>query len=131
MVEFQLSEYDATVLTEERSFADYFENVIGSYPPSPPGEGLGVRPKSAANWMLGPVKTWLNEENKEIDEFPVNPEQLALVINLVDSGKLSFSAASTKLFSRMLDNPGKDPEEMATELNLIQQSDLSAIGPAK
>jgi aspartyl-tRNA(Asn)/glutamyl-tRNA(Gln) amidotransferase subunit B len=128
IAEFQLSEYDAAVLAEERSFADYFERVI-SFLPSPIGEGLGVRFKAAANWMLGPVKTWLNEENKEISEFPISPEQLALVINLVDSGKISFSAASTKLFSRMLENTGKDPEEIAVQQNLIQQSDVSAIDP--
>ncbi len=119
ITEFQLSEYDATVLTEEKSFADYFERVISFLPSY----------KAAANWMLGPVKTWLNEENKEISEFPIIPEQLALVIDLVDSGKISFSAASTKLFSRMLENRGRDPEEIAKEQNLIQQSDVSAIGP--
>lgn len=138
MTEFQLSEYDAAVLTEERSFADYFENVISFLPsPLPPsprsGEGLGVRmgvrSKPVANWMLGPVKSWLNENNKEINEFPVKAEQLASVIKLVESGKISFSAASTKLFSCLLQNPGKDPEEIATEQNLIQQSDLSAIEP--
>lgn len=128
IAEFQLSEYAAAVLTEERSFADYFERVI-SFLPSPSGLGPGVRYKAAANWMLGPVKTWLNEANKEISEFPVKPEQLARVINLVDSGKISFSAAAAKLFSLMLENPGRDPEEIATGQNLIQQSDVSAIGP--
>ena len=129
MAEFQLSEYDATVLTEERSFADYFEKIIASYPPSPPGEGLGVRSKPIANWMLGPVKSWLNENNKEINEFPVNPAQLASVIKLIDSGKISFTAASTKLFNLLLEDPDKEPEGIATEQNLIQQSDLSDIGP--
>jgi len=137
--EFQLSEYDAGELTEERSFADYFERVV-SFLPSPlreeasglPAEALakaGVRSKACANWMLGPVKEWLNENNKEIDQFPIDPGQLALVIKMVDSGRISFSTASTKLFSLLLQDPGRDPEEMATEQNLIQQSDLSDIGP--
>jgi aspartyl-tRNA(Asn)/glutamyl-tRNA(Gln) amidotransferase subunit B len=127
--EFQLSEYDASVLTEEKYFADYFENVISFLPSPRSGEGSGVRYKAAANWMLGPVKSWQNENNKEIGEFPISPEQLASVIKLVDSGKISFSAASTKLFPRVLQNPGRDPEEIATEQNLIQQSDLSDIRP--
>jgi aspartyl-tRNA(Asn)/glutamyl-tRNA(Gln) amidotransferase subunit B len=127
--EFHLSEYDATVLTEEKRFADYFENII-SLPPSPQnGEGLGVRPKSAANWMLGPVRSWLNENNKEMNDFLISPEKLAALIQMVDSGKISFSTASTKLFSRLLQNPGRDPEEIALEENLIQQSDVSDIGP--
>lgn len=131
--EFQLSEYDATVLTEEKAFADYFENVISNLPsPLPPspqsGEGQGVRYKAAANWMLGPVKSWLNENNKEISEFPLTPEKLGSVINLVDSGKISFTMASTKLFSLLFLNPDRDAEEIAIKENLIQQSDLSAIG---
>ena len=136
MTEFQLSEYDANVLTEEKSLADYFEQVIffltsggeeqGLLPKAP--AKLETKYKAAANWMMGPVKNWLNEKNKDISEFPISPEQLALVINLVHSGKLSFSAASTKLFSRMLEDPVKDPEMMAIEQNLIQQSDQSAIG---
>ncbi len=128
--ELKLSDYDAAVLTEEKFFSDYFENVISFLPSPRSGEGRGVRfYKAATNWMLGPVKSWLNENNKEIEAFPVNPEQLAAVIKLVDTGKVSFSAASTKLFSQLLKDPAKNPEQIATEENLIQQSDVSAIGP--
>ena len=56
---YHLSEYDAAILTEEKEFADYFEKVIGG----------GVKFKSAANWMLGPVKSWQNENNEEIGRF--------------------------------------------------------------
>jgi aspartyl-tRNA(Asn)/glutamyl-tRNA(Gln) amidotransferase subunit B len=119
IAEFQLSEYDAAVLTEERYFADYFEQIVFQT----------TNYKAAANWMLGPVKSWLNENNKEISEFPVSPLQLASVIKLVDSGKISFTAASTKLFNLLPENPGKEPEEIAKEQNLIQQSAVSDIGP--
>jgi aspartyl-tRNA(Asn)/glutamyl-tRNA(Gln) amidotransferase subunit B len=114
-----LSEYDASVLTDEKSFADYFEKVISNT----------TNYKAVANWMLGPVKSWLNEGNKEIEEFPIPPQQIAALISLVDSGKVSFSTASAKLFAQLLKEPGKSPELIATELNLVQQSDLSAIGP--
>ena len=79
--------------------------------------------------MLGPVKSWLNENNKEINTFPLSPIQLASVINFVDSGKINFSSASTKLFTFLLENPDRDPEEIAAEQNLIQQSDVSDIKP--
>ena len=117
--ELKLSEYDAAVLTEEKAFSDYYENIIKHT----------ANYKAVANWMLGPVKSWMNENSKQIEEFPVNPEQLAGVINLVDNGKVSFSAASTKLFAQLLMNPYKKPEQIAAEENLIQQSDVSAIGP--
>jgi len=117
--EMHLSEYDASVLTDEKSFADYFEKVISNT----------TNYKAVANWMLGPVKSWLNENNKEIEEFPIPPQQIAALISLVDSGKVSFSAASAKLFAQLLKESAKSPELIATELNLVQQSDLSAIGP--
>ena len=115
----QLSEYDAGVLTEERSFSDYFENVIQSTKNN----------KAAANWMLGPVKSWLNENGKTIEEFSVTPAKLASLINFVDSGKVNFSAASTKIFPAMIRDSEKTPEQIATEQNLIQQSDLASIEP--
>jgi len=129
ITELKLSGYDATVLSEEKDFSDYFEKVIAFLPSPLRGEGSGVSYKAAANWMLGPVKSWLNENNREITEFPVNPEQMAGLVKLVDSGKVSFSAASTKLFSQLVKDPSKSPEQIATEENLIQQSDVSAIGP--
>ena len=116
--ELKLSEYDAAVLTEEKIFSDYFEKIIK----------YTTNCKAAANWMLGPVKSWLNENNKEVVDFPISAEKLAAVIKLVDNGKVSFSAASTKLFSQLLQTPAKDPEQIAVEENLIQQSDVSAIG---
>ncbi len=102
-----LSEYDATILTEEKQFSDYFEQVING----------GVRFKSAANWMLGPVRSWLNETDEEIDRFPITPVKLAATIKLVEDGKLSFSIASTKLFNELLKDPGREPAEIAEERN--------------
>ena len=115
----QLSAYDAAVLTEERSFADYFENLIQHT----------TNYKSAANWMSGPVKTWLNENNKPPEDFPLSAQQLGSLIALVDSGKVSFSIASGKIFQQMLTNPSVSPEQIAVEQNLLQESDVSAIGP--
>src|SRR5258706_2064106 len=119
MTALQLSEYDAEVLTDEKEFSDYFEQTI-LYTPNY---------KATANWMIGPVKSWLNENNKEIREFPVNPKQLAELISLVDTGKVSFSVASTKIFLQLINDPSKSPENIAIEQNLIQQSDVSAIEP--
>ena len=104
-----LSEYDAAILTEEKEFSDYFEKVIGG----------GVKFKSAANWMLGPVKSWQNENNEEIGRFPVTPEKLAGVIKMVEDGKLSFSIASTKLFNELLKDPQKEPVQNCRRKELV------------
>jgi aspartyl-tRNA(Asn)/glutamyl-tRNA(Gln) amidotransferase subunit B len=128
--ELHLSAYDAAVLTEERILSDYFEKIISALPSVfNNAEQAGLRYKAAANWMLGPVKSWLNENAKEIHEFPLQPAQMVALISLVDSGKLSFSVASSKVFPLLLKEPGKPPLQIAEEQNLLQQSDVSAIGP--
>jgi aspartyl-tRNA(Asn)/glutamyl-tRNA(Gln) amidotransferase subunit B len=116
----QLSHYDAGVLTDEKEFSDYFEQVIAS--------GM-IQPKTAANWMLGPVKSWLNEHQAEISQFPLLPGVLASLASLAEQGITSYSAASTRLFSHLLANPSRDPTDLAKELNLVQQSDAGELEP--
>ncbi|MGZ5220608.1 MAG: Asp-tRNA(Asn)/Glu-tRNA(Gln) amidotransferase subunit GatB [Chitinophagaceae bacterium] len=115
----QLPEYDAYVLTDDREFADYFERIIEQ----------SSNYKAASNWMLGPVKSWLNENNKFITEFPLTPGTIAKLIQMIDTGKVSFSIASGKLFSYLLNNPAKEPEQIAIEQNLVQQSDINSLEP--
>lgn len=117
--QYQLSEYDASVLTEEKSFANYFEEIIkhtGNY-------------KAASNWMLGPIKSYLNETSTDIESFSIKPESIAAAIALIDEGKLSFSIATTKLFQRMLENPSLSPADLAAANNLVIESDATALEP--
>ena len=119
VTEYKLSEYDAVLLTEERLFSDYFEKIIQYVPDY----------KAAANWMTGPVKSWMNENNRSIEEFPVTAEKMSAVIQLVNSNKVSFSAASTRLFNALISEPAKEPSDLAVNLNLLQESNASAIEP--
>ncbi len=117
--QWQLSEYDSQVLTEEKEIADYFEAIVqhtSNY-------------KAASNWMTGPVRSWLNENNKEIDAFPLSAQKVAELIQLVESGKLSFSSASSRLLPYLIQHPSAQPELAAIEQNLIQQSDASSLEP--
>ena len=120
---YQLNEYDSTALTEEKDLADYFERLVQS------DNTIDIKPKSAANWMLGPVKTWLNEENKNINDLPILPVKLAQLIKLVEENKLSFSAASTKIFPLLIENPGADPAEQAMKMSLVMDSNSDYILP--
>ena len=52
---------------------------------------------------------------------------MAVLINLVDKGKLNFGTASSKVFPALLNEPEKQPLQIATELNLIQESDSGSI----
>lgn len=115
--EYALSEYDAQVLTDSKDIAFYFDALCkhtSNY-------------KAAANWVMGPVKSYLNELTPAVNEFPVTVTKLAALIALIDSGKVNFSTASQRLFPELIKNPTRDVEEIAQSLNLIQDSNESAI----
>jgi aspartyl-tRNA(Asn)/glutamyl-tRNA(Gln) amidotransferase subunit B len=116
---YHLSDYDAMALTDEKEFADYFEQAIQ----------IINNHKAVANWMLGPVKSWLNENNKGIIDFPLPALALASLITLVEEKKLSFSSASSKVFPLLIIDPASDALELAKQLNLLQQSNLDYIAP--
>ena len=115
--ELHLSAYDATVLCDDKEQVVYFEELIKHT----------YNYKAAANWMLGPVKSYLNEHNTGFKEFTLAPVKIAKLISMVEEGKLGFSIASSKVFAELLKDPGKDPLEIATALNLLQENDSSSI----
>jgi aspartyl-tRNA(Asn)/glutamyl-tRNA(Gln) amidotransferase subunit B len=115
--EFGLSEYDASVITDNKQFALYFEELTRHT----------KNYKAAANWMMGTVKSWLNEHAVEITGFVLTPEQLAALIRLVDEGKVSFTAASQQIFPELVARPEKSPLAIAEEKNLVQQSDAGSL----
>lgn len=112
-----LPAYDAQVIIDSKEFAQYFEEVVAhtnNY-------------KAASNWLMGPVKSYLNDQSMPITEIRLTPERLAALIELVDSGKVSFSIASQRLFPGMLEDIECSPEALAEKLNLIQHDDEDDI----
>jgi aspartyl-tRNA(Asn)/glutamyl-tRNA(Gln) amidotransferase subunit B len=117
--QFKLPEYDAHVLTDTKDLAMYFEEVCK----------LTKNYKAASNWLMGPVKSYLNDLSLSADEFPIPPKVLVELMDLVDSNKVSFSVASQRVFLELLKNPNKSALEVAQQLNLIQESNHDAIIP--
>jgi aspartyl-tRNA(Asn)/glutamyl-tRNA(Gln) amidotransferase subunit B len=111
--EWGLPMQDALILSETLQFAMFFEALCKEK----------ILPKTASNWMLGPIKSWQNETGVEISEFPVSTSKLSRLIALVGEGKLSFSNASQQVFPGLIQNPEKEALTLAQELNLIQNSD--------
>lgn len=123
--EFGLSEYDAGVLTDTKEIALYFEKLT-THSGSPKGVEK-VSYKTASNWVTGPVKSYLNENAVGIDKFPLLPEQIAKLIQIVEEGRVSHSVASQKIFPVLVLNPEKSPIKIAEEMNLIQESDTDSL----
>lgn len=116
--ELGLSSYDAGVLTETKATALYFEALIEHT----------KNYKTAANWVTGDVRSWMNKEAKDIEAFPISPGRLAGLIDVIEEGKLSSSVASQNIFPNMLDT-SETALEVATRLDLIQSSDEDSILP--
>lgn len=115
--EFQLSEYDSSVLTDLKEIALYFNELVNHT----------KNYKAAANWVMGGVKSFLNENALHISNFPIQPKQLAELIALIDEGKVSNSTASQKIFPELVRNSSKTALQIAQELNLIQESNADAL----
>ena len=114
--EFGLSEYDTNVIIEEKGIALYF-NELCQYTKNY---------KAAANFINGSVKSYLNENALEINEFSISTNRLAKLIQLIDSGKISNTVATQKVFGLMIDND-LSPEDIAKNNNWIQESDTDAL----
>lgn len=113
----KLSDYDAGILTDSKSIALFFEEVIANT----------KNYKSAANWVMGEVKSYLNQNGLEIEDLPVSAKQIAGIINMIESGKVSNSAAAQKLFPALIENPTADIDGLAVSLNIIQESNADSL----
>lgn len=116
---FGLPAYDAGVLSDAKEIALWFDALCAET----------KNYKAASNWMMGPVKSYLNELTLHIDEFPIKPQTLAELIALVDAGKVSFSVASQRIYPELLKATGESPLAIAQRLNLIQESDEGSLKP--
>ena len=112
-----LPEYDARSICDDKETSAYFEKLISHT----------TNYKAAANWLLGPVKSGLNTTGQDWKDFPVPPEALARLMQLVEEGRLSFSIAAERIFPVLMKQPARDPLEIAVALNLLQSSDTLEI----
>lgn len=113
--EFKLSDYDAGVLTGERATADFFEAAVGA----------GAEPKRVCNLLTQAGLKLANEKGCRIDELGVTAQGVADLVEMAERGDISASAAAT-IFAAMGET-GKEPGQLAEELNLIQKSDAGEL----
>ncbi|OGU72820.1 MAG: aspartyl/glutamyl-tRNA amidotransferase subunit B [Ignavibacteria bacterium RBG_16_34_14] len=112
---FSLPEYDSDILTQDKKIANYFEKVIS----------FTNNYKAVSNWIMGEVLKIINEWKIEITSFPVSPENLGKLINLIDKGIISGKIAKDVFALMLVKN--KDPEEIIIEKDLVQITNTSEI----
>lgn len=114
--QYAVTEYDASLLCENQGTADYFEATA---------KHTSLY-KQIANWMIGPVKNVLNDEQIDIEDLRLKPNQLAEMIQLVEEGKVSHTMAVQKLFPAVLQS-GETAMALAQSLNLLQERNEDAL----
>ena len=114
--ELGLSEYDAGMLTDQKEIALYFEDIISNT----------KNYKAAVNWLMGEVKSYINDKAITIEDFPIEAARISDLINLIVSGKVSNNLASQKIFPELLKS-SDSPIAIAEKNDWIQEGDDDSI----
>ena len=114
MKDYELGEYDASVLVSDREMADFFEEVLKSTKFA----------KKACNWVIGDVSAYLNKNNLSFKNIPCSSENLASLINVIEAGEISGKQGKVDFEEDM---QGKDHKKVIEEKGMKQVSDDGAI----
>jgi aspartyl-tRNA(Asn)/glutamyl-tRNA(Gln) amidotransferase subunit B len=113
--EYRLSDYDAGVLTAERSTSDLFDEAVKA----------GAEPKRVCNLLTQTGLKKANEKGCSVGDLGLNSQDLASLAKMIEDSTISASS-SVPIFEAMIET-GKEPEALAQELNLIQKSDTGEL----
>ena len=113
--DYQITEYDAQVLTQEKPCAEYFEAAASK----------SKAPKLVANWIVGELMRELSESGHSFADCPLPPENLAAMVDLIQNGTINGKIGKT-VFAEMF-STGKKPADIIKEKGLVQVSDEGAV----
>ena len=108
--EFNLPEYDASIITGSKKLADIFEETNKEC----------NNPKKVSNWLMVETMRLLKENNMDDTDIKFSPSNLAKLIKLTDDGKINSSVAKEvfeKIFAEDI-----DPEKYVEEKGLVMDS---------
>lgn len=112
-----LSAYDAAVLSESREMAEYYLQIV---------EGT-TNFKAAANYLMGPVRGYLNKEALDFDDLKLKPAVLANLIKLIDDGVVSNAVGEQTLLPELMKGDQTNVRTLAESMNVIQNSDTDFL----
>lgn len=114
--EFGIAEDTAVVLTDELSTALFFEEALNQ----------GSNPVKTANWIIGPINAYLNENKISLDQTKLTAKLLGQMISLIEKGIISDNIAKNDIINELLEN-GADVEKLIEDKGLAQITDSAAI----
>ena len=115
--DYGLPEYDATLLTQSKAMAQYFEDAAHN----------STQAKLVSNWIMGEVSRRLNADDIAIDQAPVHALQLAAMVRRIADGTISNNAAR-QVFDELWAQPQTDVDAVIEAKGLRQMNDSSALG---
>ena len=115
---FGLPEYDAKILTSSRQMAKLFEDTTE----------LCGEPKEVSNWLMTETMRLLRENGQDGEDLQLSPEGLAVLIQLVKSGKINRTVAK-EVFEKMFLEQA-EPLEYIKEQGLFMEEDANALTDA-
>lgn len=113
--QYQISDYDASIITESRKLADIFEAAAKSC----------GKPKKTANWLIGETRRLLKERSLEPDDLMLDPVKLGRIIDLIDEGVISSTSAK-EVFEKMI-GENVDPDAYIEEKGLGMIGDEAVL----
>jgi aspartyl-tRNA(Asn)/glutamyl-tRNA(Gln) amidotransferase subunit B len=129
--QFGLPMYDATLLTNARETAEFFESIVRSNGGS--GEMAQRRAKAAANWLLGDISFLLRDRNRTLGDGRLKPEHVSELVILLENGTISTPLAK-KVIEEAFDSESSPAEivktrgyTQVTDSNIIEQAVEQAI----
>jgi len=115
--QYGLPEYDAEILTEERSLSEYFEAAVAA------GQ---VDAKAISNWLMNDVLRLIREQHGVAANLALKPEHLAQIVGMVERGDITTNTGK-ELLDRVNES-GQSPQEIVGAEGLAQVSDEAALG---
>ena len=113
--QYQLSEYDAMVLSAYRDLSSYFETVAK----------VAGDAKLAANWVMGDLSKHLNQNDTDINDSPVSAEQLGGLLLRIKDNTITGKIAK-QVFEAMWAGEGS-ADDVIEAKGLKQVTDSGAI----
>ncbi len=114
--QYGLPEYDADILTSERSLSEYFEATVRVYA----GDA-----KRVSNWLMNDVLRLMNDRGLLARELRLTPAHLAEIIRLVDAGTINISTGKSLL--EKVESTGRSPTEIVEQEGLAKVSDQDVV----
>ena len=113
--EYDIPEYDISIITASKKMADLFEETVALCP----------NPKKVSNWLMGETMRLLKEQEMEPEDIIFTPEQLAKLIEMTETGRINSTVAK-EVFEKMF-KENIDVEKFVEDNSLGTVNDEGAL----